>query len=183
MHSTDEGFPSQPLISWLSMTCDANLLYRAVVAASGEIKPCSRKFCFAVDALGRIMMASLKRYAAIVGLSTPVRYALEEKCRKWKVAVNNSMSKQLFGGCEAFERNFMGGRLGFVHSKESSRVDPSDRVRLWVDNRASLAAMVNVRRRGTTLNWWTLCFGRIFSGQTAIRVPRRSRLLCSVDAS
>jgi hypothetical protein len=43
MHSTDTGVPPQPVKSTQGATCGANLLYRAVVAASGEIKPCSRE--------------------------------------------------------------------------------------------------------------------------------------------
>jgi hypothetical protein len=42
MHSTDTGVPPEPVKFNVRGTCAANLLYRAVVAASGEIKPCNR---------------------------------------------------------------------------------------------------------------------------------------------
>lgn len=42
MHSTDTGVPPEPVKLEERGTCAANLLYRAVVGASGEIKPCNR---------------------------------------------------------------------------------------------------------------------------------------------
>jgi hypothetical protein len=43
MHSTDTGVPPEPVKLEERGTCAANLLYRAVVGASGEIKPCNRE--------------------------------------------------------------------------------------------------------------------------------------------
>ena len=61
MHSTDIGVPPQPVKSTQEATCCANLLYRAVVAASGRSNHAAVNIYFVVDALRRIKMAPLER--------------------------------------------------------------------------------------------------------------------------